>query len=312
VKVVLHERYLPYAEGRVPAGLEPAWYSEYEGALAALPGADGFWNDFWKPDQLAALLEAGDRLRWISTQGAGVDRIPLDLLKARGVILTNAAGLHARPMAEHVLAMMLGIARDLPAIIRAQDRRVYDRDLGSGFEIRDARVLVIGLGGIGHAISELARAFGARVVGVRRNPDGEADVVGPDRWRTLLPEMDFVVLALPLTPESRAVIGAAELDAMKPSAWLINVARGGLIDDDALVSRLRAGRIGGAALDAFVAEPLPEDSPYWTLPNVIVSPHISYKSTHFMSRTVDFFLENAENLRSGRPLKNVVDLEAGY
>jgi phosphoglycerate dehydrogenase-like enzyme len=176
-------------------------------------------------------------------------------------------------------------------------------------------MLIIGLGQIGQAIAERAAVFGMHVVGSRRSGaavPGVSAVVPADGWRPLLGEADYVVIAAPLTPETRGMIGAAELATMRPDAYLINIARGEIVDEAALIAALQSGRIAGAGLDVFNVEPLPAESPLWGLPNVFITPHISWNSPAVLPRTLDLFLDNLRRYRDGEPLRNIVDKHAGY
>jgi phosphoglycerate dehydrogenase-like enzyme len=224
--------------------------------------------------------------------------------------------------------MILAVSRRLPGLMELQRERTWQPL--EGVELRDVTVGIVGLGSIGRAVGALATAFGCRVVAVRRRsepgdqvvaPDDETRsfgalildrVGGPDSLPELLAESDFVVLAAPLTAETEGMIDAAALAAMKPSAWLINIARGRLIDERALLNALRDGTIGGAILDTFREEPLPPTSPFYDLPNVIVTPHTSWSSGRVLDRSVELFCDNLRRYAAGEPLLNVVDPAAGY
>jgi phosphoglycerate dehydrogenase-like enzyme len=283
----------------------PEWYSDGDSALRALRDADAFWHELWGPGQpqLGELLDAAPGLRWLHTSSAGVEWVDFDLLRRRKVRLTNGAGLHAPPIAEHVLMCMLVAQRGLLPLLRAQSEHRWERHFGGRRELAGARVLIVGYGLIGQAIGRKAKALGADITGVRRR--------GPADWRDRLPETDFLVVAAALTPATRGIVGAAELKALKPGAWLINIARGPLVDEGALLAALD-GDLGGAALDVFDQEPLPPDHPLWTKPNVVLTPHISASSDRMRERAAAIFLDNVERFRSGRRLRNLVDLKAGY
>ena len=243
-------------------------------------------------------------------------------------MITNARGVFSRPIAEYVLMMILAVSRRLPGLLELQRERTWQPL--EGVELRDVTVGIVGLGSIGRAVGGLASAFGCRVVAVRRHSDGGGAAVavdeerrlfgevtlervgGPDSLPQLLSESDFVVLAAPLTPETESLIDEGALAMMKSSAWLINVARGRLVDERALVDALRAGRIGGAILDTFREEPLPPTSAFYDLPNVIVTPHTSWSSGRVLDRSVELFCDNLRRYATGEPLLNVVDPTAGY
>jgi len=279
-------------------------------------------------DAFDRLLARAPRLAWVHSASAGVERALTPAARSRGLVITNARGVFSRPIAEYVLMMILAVSRRLPGLLELQRERTWQPL--EGIELRDVTVGIVGLGSIGRAVGALATAFGCRVVAVRRRPEegsrpsatddesrsfGEVmldRVGGPELLPELLAESDFVVLAAPLTPETQNMIDADALAAMKPSAWLINVARGALVDDRALLNALRDGRIGGAVLDTFRDEPLPPTSPFYDLSNVIVTPHTSWSSGRVLDRSVELFCDNLRRYARGEALLNVVDPGAGY
>jgi phosphoglycerate dehydrogenase-like enzyme len=252
-------------------------------------------------------------LRWIHTVSAGVDHVLVPELEEINTLLSNASGVFTVPIAEMVLGYMLTVVKRIPELLEQQHGHHWRKlDLD---ELRGKTVGILGLGDIGGEVARLCRAFGMRVVGVRRSGqehESADEIFTPDRLPEFLACSDFIVLATPLTPETRGMIGRAELEAMKPSAWLINVSRGHVIDEDALLESLREKRIGGACLDVFVEEPLPVDSPFWELPNVIITPHNSWSSPRMSDREAELFLENLRRYVNGDELLNVVDTQAGY
>jgi phosphoglycerate dehydrogenase-like enzyme len=274
------------------------------------------------------LLARAPRLRYVHSASTGVARMLTPAARERGIVFTNARGVFSRPIAEYVLMMILAVSRRLPGLLELQRERTWQPL--EGVELRDVTVGIVGLGSIGRAVGALATAFGCRVVAVRRRsaagstgsgPDDESRsfgevmldrVGGPEALQELLAESDFVVLAAPLTPETENMIDGRALEAMKPGAWLINVARGRLVDERALVAALREGRIGGAVLDTFREEPLAPTSPFYDLPNVIVTPHTSWSSGRVLDRSVELFCDNLRRYAAGEPLLNVVDPSAGY
>jgi phosphoglycerate dehydrogenase-like enzyme len=276
------------------------------------------------------LLARAPHLTWVHSATSGVERALTPAALARDVLVTNARGVFSRPIAEHVLLMILAVSRHLPQLLELQHERTWQPL--EGRELRELTIGIVGYGSLGRAVASLASAFGARVIAMRRRPeagsaaeaagDGEEDgfpfeprldrVVGPDGLHDLLAESDIVVLAAPLTPATDGMINEAALAAMKRDAWLVNVARGRLIDDTALIRALRDNRIGGAALDAFRDEPLPPASPYWELSNVIVTPHTAWSSARVLDRSIDLFCDNLRRFSRGEPLRNVVDPSAGY
>jgi phosphoglycerate dehydrogenase-like enzyme len=261
------------------------------------------------------------RLRWLHCSGHAVGHFPLTELAARGIVVTNSRGIQAVPIAEHVMACLLALARKLPQTLRDQQERAWRPNALTGeaspWLLADRTLGVIGVGTLGEAIAVRGRAFGMRVIGMRRNPTREVpvafdEVVGPaDRDRLLL-AADVIVVAAPLTAETRQLLDAPAIAAMKPGAIVINVARGELIDEAALAEALESGRLGGAALDVFAKEPLPSDSPLWSLPNVIISPHNSGFRTGHFDAVIDLFAENLKRFERGVGLLNVVDLQTGY
>jgi phosphoglycerate dehydrogenase-like enzyme len=262
---------------------------------------------------------AAFRLRWLHSPAAGVGGMLFPDMIASPVVITNSRGMSAGTIGEHVLAVTLALFRRLPHAFRQQAARAWAQD-AIGAEgnrlIADARVLVVGLGAIGEAVARRMTLLGARVTGLRRRTaattHGEWIVAPSSRLHELLPAADVVVIAAPHTRETRGLIGRPELALMSPDAILVNVSRGQLVDEPALIDALRAGSIGGAALDVFVDEPLPPESPFWTLPNVLVTPHTSgFRPDHWDAAT-ELFAENLQRFDAGQPLVNVVDKNAGY
>lgn len=256
------------------------------------------------------------RLRWIHSAAAGVDRIRTSVVRERGLIVTNARGVFSRPIAEYVVMMALAIARRLPHLLELQRERTWQPLRGR--ELGELTIGIVGYGSIGVELARLLEPFGCRIVATRRHPErgaGDAPNValhGLDRLDDLLRESDIVVVAAPLTEQTAGLIGAAQLANMREDAWLINIARGALIDEVALRRALAAGWIGGAVLDVFREEPLSPESPLYETPNLIITPHTSWASDRVAARTVDLFVENLRAFRAGEPMRNVVDLAAGY
>lgn len=265
-----------------------------------------------------ALIARGKNLRWMQQWGAGADWLLDDPVAVeRDFILTNASGIHAIPISEHILAMMLALARRLPEVIRRQSEHRWQRPDGSLVrELAGSTAVVIGLGAIGGRTARLLHAHEVRVIGVRRNPNVPAEgverIVGPGQLLAVLPEADWVVITAPLTAETRHLIGPHELAVMKPEACILNIGRGAIIDQDALIDALRTGRLAGAGLDVTTPEPLPADSPLWELPNVILSPHYSGSTPYYEERAFALFLENLRRYLAGEPLLNVVDKRLAY
>jgi len=288
------------------------------------------------PDAFDRILARAPRLSWVHSATSGVERALTPAARERGVLVTNARGVFSRPIAEYVLMMILAVSRRLPQLLELQRERTWQPLEGA--ELRDVTVGIVGLGSLGRAVGALATAFGCRVVAVRRHAEsgaaraegvGAADasvdpgdrafgevmldrVGGPEMLPELLAESDFIVLAAPLTPETEEMINERTLAMVKPGAWIINVARGRLVDERAMLRALRDGPLGGAVLDTFRDEPLPPMSSFYDLPNVIVTPHTAWSSTRVLDRSVELFCENLRRFAAGEPLLNVVDPRAGY
>lgn len=269
------------------------------------------------PDLIRDFLAGAPRLRWLHTMSAGVERVLIPELLARPQFtLTNNSGPYDVPIAEFVLGVMLAAAKRLPEYRAAQDRRHWEKDHEHA-ELREGTVVVLGLGSIGGEVARLAAAFGMRVIGVRRRldlpaPPGVSRIVPPDRLADVAGEADFLVVAAPLTEGTRGAVSREVIARLGPSAWVVNIARGAVVDEQALLEAVREKRIGGAAIDAWWQEPLPAASEWWTLPNVIATPHVSHSSPRVRERTLGLFLENLRRWKAGEPLLNVVDLRAGY
>ena len=283
-----------------------------------LPETDVAFTPFVDRD----IFASATRLRWVQSPAVGVGSLMFPELLASPVVLTSARGIRARSIAEHVLAVTLALARLLPVAIRAQAEHRWAQDELEGADV-DVRTLqgrrmgIVGLGAIGLEVAKIAAPFGFRVTAIRRRanepvPDCVEAVWTPDRLHDLLAQSDVVVLAAPHTPETKRLIGAPELDRIKRGALLVNVARGKLVDDGAVIAALGDGRLGGAALDVFSEEPLDPSSPYWDLPNVIVTPHTSGALQDYWTPLVALFSENLRRFESGESLLNVVDKVAGY
>jgi len=280
-----------------------------------LPKADVAFTPFVDRDLFPSLT----RLRWVQSPAVGVGSLMFPELLASPVVITSARGIRARSIAEHVLGVTIALARLLPATLRAQAaHRWAQEELETGTRtLHGARMGIVGLGAIGLEVAKMAVAFGLRITAIRRRvdqpvPEAVEAVWPPARLAELLAQSDVVVLAAPHTPETKRLIGRAQLEQMKAGALLINVARGKLVDDDALVAALREGRLGGAALDVFSEEPLDPASPYWDLPNVIVTPHTSGAMHDYWTPLVALFADNLRRFERGEPLRNIVDKVAGY
>ncbi|GAB4497993.1 MAG: D-2-hydroxyacid dehydrogenase [Anaerolineales bacterium] len=280
-----------------------------------------------KPQQVPAL-------RWVQCHLAGLDHWQNEpLLNQPQVTITHLSGAAISQMAEYVLMGLLALSHRLPELLQAQARREWAQDRWTRFlpnELRDATVGIIGYGSVGRQTARLLQAFGATVLAVKRNamqvadtgytPQGLGDPQGDYVHRiypvealcSMLHQCDFVVVTVPLTPATRNLLGERELACMKPTAGIVDVSRGGIINAAALLNALKSGKLGGAVLDVFAQEPLPPESPFWSLPNVFISPHISGSSPLYNTRAADLFGENLLRYLSGLPLYNRYDPQEGY
>jgi phosphoglycerate dehydrogenase-like enzyme len=262
------------------------------------------------------VIERAPSLRWIHSISAGVDRVATPLARQRGLQVTNARGVFSRPIAEYVVLMCLAIARRLPQLLDLQRERTWQPLRGQ--ELGSLTVGIVGYGSIGAEVARLLEPFGTRVIATRRRPElgsgglANVEVWGIDRLHDLLRAVDVVLIAAPLTDETAGLVGATELQEMPGHAWLINIARGRLVDETALRRALANGWIGGAVLDVFDEEPLPADSPLYDTPNLVITPHTSWSSDRVVERSIDLFVANLERYLADQPLENLVDLEAGY
>jgi phosphoglycerate dehydrogenase-like enzyme len=267
------------------------------------------------PLSFREVSEQMPRLRWIHSTGAGIESFATPALAERGVIVTNSAGIYAPAMAEYVIAGMVAIARDLRRLIAQQDERRWQHEPVSGSELYGKRLGIVGYGATGRYIAMVCKALGMEVWATRRRAMptiGEpADrLLGPDALHELLAASDFVVVSASLNSTSRHLLGAPEFDALKRGAGIVNVARGAVIDQDALLAALDDGRVGGAVLDVVTPQPLPAESPLWAHPRVIVTPHISGGSPEGWARSIDLFIVNLARYLDGEleRLGSVVDL----
>jgi phosphoglycerate dehydrogenase-like enzyme len=278
-----------------------------DGVEVAVGGASG--------ERFREILRAAPRLRWFHTLGAGVDSLIGPDLATHDVVLTNNTGTYDVPIAEFVLAMLFTVAKRVPQHLRNQREHLWRERPAQHVELRDAVLLVIGLGSIGAELARLARAIGMRVIGVRRSqrPDPSVErLVPPDRLMDAARDADYVAVTAALTPSTRGLVSRDVIAAMKPTAWLVNIARGPIVDEDALLDAVREHRIAGAAIDVWSTEPLPKDSPWWDLENAIVTPHRSNSSPKMRERSLALFGENLRRFKHGEPLLNVVDKQLGY
>lgn len=260
------------------------------------------------------LLASAPRLGWLQLMSAGADRYVLADELPPGLVITTASGVFGIPIAEHVLGMVLALLRGLHANVRSQANRVWHRE--KAHELFGRRVGILGMGDIGIEVARRMKPFGTQVIGFKRNPaptppfvDALYDEGGLDR---IVREVDVLVVALPLTPQTHHILSRERLQAMRPGSIIVNVGRGALIDEAALVDVLRVGPVAAAGLDVFVEEPLPKESPLWEMPNVIVSPHSAGSTPAQVERVFEIFADNLARYAAGQPLRNTVDRSAGY
>lgn len=294
-----------------------------------LPGVVEAAQVFYRPTGfrgpgLEAIMERAQQLRWVHVPAAGVDSAVIPELAARGIMLTHSEGTYDTAVGEFAMALVVAAAKQLPRLTHGQSAKRWLK--AGGWEdlehhpvvpepLQGKTIGIVGLGGIGRAVARPARGFGMRVLAVRRTgrPDRLAETVySPDRLLEMLPQCDYVVIAAPLTAQTREMIGKRELAAMKPTAWLVNIARGALINEPALIGALQSGQIGGAGLDVFAREPLAEDHPFWQMENVVVTPHVAGLYQQMLEVEADHFAAELRRFLAGKPLHSLVDFELGY
>lgn len=311
MKAVLPALARPLIEPHIPAGITVAWFTSADEAREMVADAEIGWVDINKPAEWARAVAAGTKLKWLSTIYAGLDALDTGLLHSRGTRVTNGSGVNAHTVAEYAVMGALVAAKRYDDVVRMADRHEWPLDAPGKLELYESNCLIIGYGTIGRLIGQRLQGFEAKVTAVTRT--GADGSLKPDEWRGRLGEFDWVFLAAPATADSRHMIGEAELRAMKPSAWIVNVGRGDLIDQDALIEALNRRRIAGAFLDTVTPEPLPADHPLRTTPNAILSMHLSGRSqTRMFMRAAELFAHNLNAFVAGEPLRNEVDLTAGY
>jgi phosphoglycerate dehydrogenase-like enzyme len=312
MKAVLPTFTRQLVEQHLPTELDVVWWSAPAEAAQAIPSVDIAWIDMQPASLVAETLEAaGSKLRWLNTIYTGLDALPLEQLYSLGVTVTNGAGINAVAVAEYAVLGVLAAAKRFDQVLGFAERREWTNDAPGKLELFESHALILGMGTIGSLIARRLEAFGVNVTGVTRT--GRNGTLTPDKWQARLGEQDWVIIAAPLTDSTRAMIGSAQLAAMKPGAWLINVARGAMVDQEALVAALEKRRIGGAFLDTVQPEPLPPEHPLWVAPNALISMHLSGRSTtRMIERAATLFLENLTAFLADKPLYNVVDLKNGY
>ena len=289
----------------------------YDRVPEEIVDADVFIGWSLRPEQFVA----AKTLRWIHSPAAAVHQLMFPELVRSNVLLTNSSSVHGPVVAEHAIAVMLALAKRLPQAMQYQAKKLWSQEQlwnerPRPREVAGATAAVVGMGGIGREFTRLAKALGMRVLAVREEPSkgtGGADAVyGSAQIDEVLPQADYVLLCTPVTAATTAIINAARLKKMKPEAYLMNVARGPLIDEPALIAALKERRIAGAGLDVFVEEPLPADSPFWSLDNVLITPHSAAVTERLWERHYDLIVENLNRFLAGKPLLNEVNTKRGY
>ncbi len=310
-KALLSALIRPLVEPRLPEWVEPLWFASTDQALEMAPEAEIGWFDLNEKQPMIEIAKAATNLKWLNSIYAGLDFMPLDLLAERGVVVTNGVGINAITIAEYTVMLMLTHAKGYRNVVRAQERHEWLQESPGKRELSGERVLLLGLGAIGKLVKTRLEAFDMTVVPVRRS--GGEGTLRPGEWRSQLGEFDWVVLAVPSTAETRHMIGASELASMRPNAVLVNIARGDVVDQDALVDALKHNKIEGALLDVTDPEPLPENHPLWDLENAQVTMHLSGRAqTKMFQRSADRFVENLDRWSQGQQVEPRLDLALGY
>lgn len=267
----------------------------------------------WGFHDIRPLYLAAPNLKWVHALSAGVEKLIFPEIQASGTILTNSRGIHGIPVSEHVFALMLAFSRGLNLLIRRQQQHKWDRVPTD--EIHEKTIGIVGLGSIGREIAKKAKGLGMEVIATKRELTSEIFVdklYKAEDLHQMLAEADYVVVALPLTESTAEIFTLREFQAMKPSAYFINIARGAIVREADLVAALQQGIIKGAGLDVFADEPLPADSPLWDMENVIVTPHMAAISPYYLDRAVKLFAENLTRYTQGRDMFNIIDKQKGY
>lgn len=301
----------PLLESQLPAALDVRWFMTPEEAMQSAPDAEIGWFDMYDQPAMIETIRAAKNLKWLNSIYAGLDFLPQDLLLERGVTVTNGTGINAITIAEYVVMGMLTIAKGYREVIRAQDRREWLEDSPGKRELAGSRALLLGYGAIGKLVKPRLEAFDVDVTVVRRS--GGHSTLNPDQWRSKLSEFDWIIVAVPATSETDAMIGRSELASMKPDCVIVNVARGTVIDQPALTEALATNQIGGAFLDVTNPEPLPAQDQLWSLENVHLSMHLSGKAQDKMLvRSAERFVANVDKYLAGQPVEPRMDLTQGY
>lgn len=303
----------PLLEGQLPEGIKPIWFMTPDEAKSEIADADIAWADMNDPSAMRDVFLAGEKLKWVSTIYAGLDHFPVKELAQRGTILTNGVGINTIAVAEYAVMGMLSLAKAYPDVVHAADKREWLNASPGTIELYDSKALIIGYGAIGQAIGERLKGFGVHITGAARTARPDVNILGSQDWQGRIGEFDWVILATPSTAQTRQLLSAELLSAMKKESFVINIARGDCLDQDALIALLQSNHLGGAFLDVTSPEPLPADHILWSMPNVQLSMHLSGRAQRKMfPRSAALFLKNVHAFVAGEPLTNTVDLSLGY
>jgi phosphoglycerate dehydrogenase-like enzyme len=294
-------------------GVELVPYDEEGVPLRPAAGASGLFRWWLSAAQGDRLIEDHPDLRWIHSGSAGIDHILTERFRRSRIVLTNSAGVHAPSIAEWVVGAMLLVVKDFAAMRAQQRERRFEKVLRP--ELTGQRALFVGTGQIAGAIASRLAPFGMRLAGARRSRAPHpviGEIVPPERLAAAAADADWLIVTAPLTPETEGIVNRAVLDALPARARVINVSRGELVDEDALIDAIRAKRIAGAILDVFRVEPLPLDHPFWSMDEVVVLPHTTWRSPEVRARQIELFADNLRRFVAGQELRNVVDVGRGY
>lgn len=312
VKAALPGLVRPMVEPHIE-GLDVTWFMSTEEAGEAAKTAVIGWFDMYDKQKMAEIIESAKNLKWLNSIYAGLEHFPLKTLHERGTTVTNGVGINAIPIAEFVVMGMLAAAKRVDHILEARPQKTWLNGPTGTIELYESKALIIGYGAIGQQIAKTLAGFNMDITAVRRTSNSDPAIIGVDEWRDRLGEFDWVILAAPATSETQHMIGAAELAAMRDSAWLVNIARGSLVDQPALIEALNDKVIAGAILDTVDPEPLPAEDPLWGAPNSFLTMHLSGNSTTRMfERAAQRFIENLASYRAGNPMTAEADLIRGY
>jgi len=301
---------------RLPKDIQLSVSNDADEIRARAPQADAILNTEFRGTLLGTALTASTKVRWVHHLYTGVEGVLIPEVVASPVPLTNGRGVFRRPLAEWTVGAMLHFAYDLRRAIRQQEAGVWEPFFARC--LHGSTLGIVGYGGIGSTAASLVKPFGVKIAALRRRPELFANdpvvdaFYGPAQLNELMAVSDYLLLATPLTSDTRGMIGAAQIAAMKSNAVVINVGRGPVIDEPALIAALQAGKIGGAALDVFTVEPLPAGHPFYGMQNVLLSPHTADRVENFFDLAYDAFFENLNHFKNGEKLEYLVDKHAGY